>query len=244
MAFSLPGGGAQTPGEPSPFLLRLVRFLAVAGAVIALAHALDGWAQVTLVDTDIYEDDFGRLLRVMGFYPLWLLAGVALLLTDWPAVRCWMARREAGRRAGLLILSPALGGLVAEVGKVALRRLRPGEVPGEYVFRSWAERPFYSGGLGLPSSHTLVAFAAAAMLARLFPRAAPVWYLLAAGCGLSRVAAGAHYLSDVTVAAVLGWLTAWAIWNWNFGRGRDESLAARAREGAASRDPAAAAAAS
>ena len=218
--------------------------MVVAGVAIVVAHLLDAWAQVNLVDSDIYDDDFGRLLRVMGFYPLWLLGGMAILLTDWPAVRCWLARREACRRAGLLILAPAVGGLVAEVGKVAFRRLRPGEVPGEYVFRSWAERPFYSGGLGLPSSHTLVAFAAAALMARLFPRAAPVWYLLAAGCGLSRVAAGAHFLSDVTVAAVLGWLTAWAIWNWNFGRGRDESLAARAREGTAPGDPAPVAAAS
>jgi membrane-associated phospholipid phosphatase len=200
-------------------------FLLVGGMAILLAHGLDAWAQVNLVDPDIYNDDLGRLLRVMGYYPLWLLMGIAILRTDWAEVGSGRSRLEASRRAGLLILTPAVGGLVAEVGKVLFRRLRPGEIPGEYAFRAWSERPFYSGGLGLPSSHTLVAFAAAAMLARLFPRAAPVAYLLAAGCGLSRVAAGAHYLSDVTMAGVLGWLTGWMMWNWNFGSGRDESLA-------------------
>jgi membrane-associated phospholipid phosphatase len=151
----------------------------------------------------------------VGFYPLWALAGTALLLSERPRgseprVPRW------GARGGSLFLSPALGGGVAEIGKILFRRLRPGEIPGEYAFRSWAERPFYSGGLGLPSSHTLVAFAGAAMLARLFPRAAPVWYLLAIGCGWSRIAAGQHYLSDVVVAGVLGWGVAWLTERWLF----------------------------
>ncbi|TVP42156.1 MAG: phosphatase PAP2 family protein [Gemmatimonadales bacterium] len=202
--------------SPLPAVLEhpLVRFAVVAAAAVALAHGLDAWAQQYVVDTDIYDGDFGRLLRVMGFYPLWLMAATALFLTDWPRIREGASRRCCARRAAMMVVAPALSGVFAEVGKVLLRRLRPGAIPGEYAFRSWAERPFYSGGLGLPSSHTMVAFAAAAMLARLFPRAAPVWYLLAAGCGLSRVAAGAHYLSDVTVAAVLGWATAWLVWRW------------------------------
>ena len=220
-----PGAGAPTREFRTRMRSPYLTFLLVGGLAILLAHGLDAWAQVHLVDPGIYNDDLGRLLRVMGYYPLWLLVGIALLLTDWAGVRGRRPRLEASRRAGLMILTPAVGGLVAEVGKVIFRRLRPGEVPGEYVFRAWSERTFYSGGLGLPSSHTLVAFAAAAMLARLFPRAAPVVYLLAVGCGLSRVAAGAHFLSDVTMAGVLGWLTGWMMWNWNFGSGRDEGLA-------------------
>jgi membrane-associated phospholipid phosphatase len=198
----------------------LLRFAVAAGGLILVAHLLDPWAQTHFVYADVYDEDWGRLLRVMGFYPLWLLAGIALLLTDWPEVRCWVTRRACARRALLLVAAPALGGLLAEVGKLLFRRLRPGEIPGEYVFRAFSERPLYSGGLGLPSSHTLVAFAAAAILARLFPRAAPVWFLLAIGCGLTRVAAGAHYLSDVTVAGVLGWVTAWGVWRWDEARRR------------------------
>jgi membrane-associated phospholipid phosphatase len=59
--------------------------------------------------------------------------------------------------------------------------------------------------MGLPSSHALVAFAGAFALARLFPRARWVFYLLALGCGLTRVLATAHYLSDVIVAACVAW---------------------------------------
>ena len=57
----------------------------------------------------------------------------------------------------------------------------------------------------MPSSHTLVAFAGATAMARLFPRAWWLWYLLAAGCALTRVMAVAHFLSDTIVAALLGY---------------------------------------
>ncbi|MFN7456396.1 MAG: phosphatase PAP2 family protein, partial [Gemmatimonas sp.] len=42
-------------------------------------------------------------------------------------------------------------------------------------------------------------------LARLFPRARWVFYALAAGCGLTRVMATAHFLSDTVVAACVAW---------------------------------------
>ena len=72
----------------------------------------------------------------------------------------------------------------------------------------------------MPSSHALVAFGAAAVLSRIYPRARIIWWGLAWGCGLSRVAAGAHFLSDVVAAAVIGWLAGWLVWRW-----RDPAIA-------------------
>jgi membrane-associated phospholipid phosphatase len=54
----------------------------------------------------------------------------------------------------------------------------------------------------------VVAVGALAMLGLLFPRARPVCYVLAAGCAFSRVAAHAHFVSDVTLAAIVGIATA------------------------------------
>ena len=51
----------------------------------------------------------------------------------------------------------------------------------------------------------MVAFAAAAAMARVFPRASWIWYLLATGCALSRVLAVGHFLSDTVAAAFLGY---------------------------------------
>jgi membrane-associated phospholipid phosphatase len=117
----------------------------------------------------------------------------------------------------LLLFSPAVAGGVAEVLKIVLRRERPGLHEGGYVFRPFADRLFDTRDLGLPSSHTMVAFGGAAILARLFPRTAPVAYLVAAGCGLSRVMAGAHFASDVMVGALAGWLVGALLWQY-FGR--------------------------
>lgn len=194
--------------EPAAPRDRALLIFAAFAIAIILAHVLDPWAYHALRVEGIYSGDLGRLLRVQGFLPTWIVVGLALALHD-PE----RGRRVLRGRGGLLVASAAAGGIVAEGLKLVFRRLRPGEL-GEYVFRPFTERPFHSGGLGLPSSHALVAFGAAAMLSRLFPRARFLWWTLAWGCGLSRVAAGAHFLSDVVVAAVLGWLMGAMVWQW------------------------------
>jgi membrane-associated phospholipid phosphatase len=175
----------------------LLPFLTIASIAIIAAHLLDRAALGFLAWPSIYESDFGRMLRVVGYLPLWGLLAIALICIDWPTERRW----QRGLR---LFGSAALGGIAAELLKIVIRRERPGSGASFYSFRAWSEGMFSTGGLGLPSSHALVAFAAAAMLSRLFPRATIIWWLLAIGCGLSRVAAGAHFLSDVVVAAVVG----------------------------------------
>ncbi|MCE2941568.1 MAG: phosphatase PAP2 family protein [Gemmatimonadota bacterium] len=195
------------PRRPTSLVLAVL-----AAAAVAAAIALDRWAFATLVSPGIYDRDLGRLLRVAGFLPTWLLASLAIGLHDRGAAvslpwRGW-------RRGATVVAAAAVAGAAAEVLKLLVRRERPLDHAGAYVFRAWSDRPFSTAGLGMPSSHTLVAFGAAAALGELFPRTRWVWYGLAAGCGLSRVLAQAHFLSDVVVAAVVG--TVIGIW---LGRG-------------------------
>jgi membrane-associated phospholipid phosphatase len=187
--------------------------IAFGAAALLVAHLLDPLAFRYLRLDDVYGEDWGRMLRVMGFLPLWAAAAAALILHDRVPLRA--AFRSRG---GLLFLGATIGGIAAEVTKIIVRRRRPGDL-GEYTFRSFADRPFSSGGLGLPSSHALVAFGAAAVLARIFPRARWIWWGLAWGCGLTRVADGAHFFSDVAAAALLGWLVGALVWRW-----RDPSI--------------------
>jgi membrane-associated phospholipid phosphatase len=98
-----------------------------------------------------------------------------------------------------------LAGGLAELLKLLIRRERPNLHDGEYVYRSFGERLLDSHDLGFPSSHVAVAFGGAAALARIYPRAGLVGYALAIGCGLSRLLAQAHFLSDVLAAAIVGW---------------------------------------
>ncbi|MGQ0560574.1 MAG: phosphatase PAP2 family protein [Gemmatimonadota bacterium] len=172
--------------------------------VVALivAHLLDPFFWTYFRIEDIYSEDWGRVLRVQGYTPIWLAAALALYLHDRP-VR-W--------RASMLALSVILSGIAGELLKLVFRRERPYANFGEYSFRSFADRPLHSGGLALPSTHAVVAFGAAALLARLFPRSRYVFWGLAWGCALSRVAAGAHYLSDVVMAGLIAWGVASLLW--------------------------------
>jgi membrane-associated phospholipid phosphatase len=190
-----------------------LRVAAIAVLLLIAAHLLDGWFYAHVVNERVYEEDWGRLLRVMGYAPTWVVAAVALVLHDWP-LRTADRVMPAFRRGLLLVGGVAAGGIAAELLKLLFRRERPRAHEGEYFFRAFSDRPLHSGGLALPSSHALVAFAAAAVLARLFPRAAPVWYLLALGCGLSRVAAQAHFLSDIAMAGIVAWLVVAGLWRW------------------------------
>ena len=219
-ARSIPG----TQGEASQMgslasERRYLKLLTIAAAAVVASHLLDSFAFQYLRWDDVYGEDWARMLRVMGFFPLWLCGAIALGLHDRTP---W--RRVFRSRAGLLVFGAGLGGVAAELLKLLIRRLRPGEL-GEYAFRAFDDRPFSTASLGMPSSHALVAFGAAAILSRMFPRAWMVWWGLAWGCGITRIGAGAHFLSDVVVAAVVGWAVGALVWSW-----REERMGVPAEE--------------
>lgn len=183
-----------------------VRIALFALAAILIAHLGDRWAFAHLVSRDVYDRDLGRMLRTIGFYPFWVMAGLALGLQN----RSW--------RQGLLLgLTPGVAGLIDEVLKILSQRERPALHDGAYFFRGFSGQWWKTSDIGLPSSHAMVAFSGAWVLCRLYPRASVVWLTLAAGCALTRVEAQAHFLSDVTVGAVAGMLVAEGAWR-RYGR--------------------------
>jgi membrane-associated phospholipid phosphatase len=178
---------------------------------LILAFAGDRWTYEHIEMARVHDEDWGRFLRILGFLPTWAIIALGV----------WLHERgmfeHARRRALLIVASPLLAGVVAELLKLALRRERPGVHDGDYFFRAFSERTFSTGGLALPSSHAMVAFGGAAMLAYFYPRARWLWFALAAGCGLTRVLARAHFLSDVVVGALAALATTAWLWN-RFGR--------------------------
>jgi membrane-associated phospholipid phosphatase len=204
-----------SPSSASPARTVVVRYAIIAIALVALSMLADGWVADNVRFGRVYETDWGRMLRNFGYLPFWLIAAIALALED-------RARTEWWRRGTLLAVAPTAAGIIGEVLKVLVRRTRPPDVGNAYAFRAWSDHPFSSRGFGFPSSHAVVAFGAAAILARMFPRARCVWYAAATGCAISRLLAHAHFLSDVVAGALLGIAMAWAIWRY-----------AEAREGAA-----------
>jgi membrane-associated phospholipid phosphatase len=179
-------------------------------AAILAANALDhtAWSWLTM-KPEIVTRDWWQFLRAQGYLGTWAAIALAFALTR-------RARRPDGGGEGggggvggcpglAALLSAASAGLAAEVLKVILSRDRPG-AKGLHVWHGplaglgHADGP----GLGLPSSHAAVAFGGWFLLARAYPGLRPLAYTLAAGCGLSRILVGAHFLSDITLAAALG----------------------------------------
>lgn len=196
---------------PNPLSARRTwLFVAIVAAGLVAALKLDALVEPVLADPQAHLHDWHRMLRVMGYVPLWLIASVIFALHDWPrTVGLPLLRRL---RRGLILTVATLGaGAGAEVLKLVVRRERPefSEGAGEYAFRSIFEGLISNRGLGFPSSHAAVAFAAAFALGAMLPRTRLVWLLLATGCGYTRLADGAHHLSDVYFGAVVGYMGAW-----------------------------------
>ncbi len=189
----------------------MTRFLPVlAGAMLLLvAHLLDPWAVHALRLPSANDRDWGRLLRILGFAPTWLaISGLFWLESRGQAGQPARAA-DLARTGRDIIIAVAVGGILAEVAKLLIRRERPTTEFLGYQFRAFADAPFTTKSFGMPSSHVAVAFAGAAVVGRRYPRTAPLLLALAAGCGLTRIFAQAHFLSDVVAAALGGWAVGW-----------------------------------
>ncbi len=197
----------RTSYARAPLAIRATVALLITLAFLAGPAMLDSWGYHHLYYNNVYDHDWARMLRMMGFWPTWIVVGLVIWLNERDTDRA-----GAKRRANLVIWIPAASGVLCEVVKLLIRRERPNVDAGAWVFRPWSEHTFSTAGLATPSSHTMVAFAAATIMARLFPRARWVFYVLAIGCAVTRVMARAHYVSDVTFGALLGWAIAWGIW--------------------------------
>jgi membrane-associated phospholipid phosphatase len=176
------------------------------------------FATLTLVDSSLGQalaslqglakGDLYSLFRIWGSLWPWILFSIALALSS-PAINPARLRNQCA----FLLLSPALGGGLAEVLKVTLRRERPAEL-GAYVFRAWSDRPWSSSGLGLPSSHAAVAFGGSMALIVLFPRLRWPALVMAVGCALTRLISGAHYPTDAYLGALVGAVTGLVLARW------------------------------
>ena len=169
------------------------------------------FAMLTLVDLSLgkslgnlgslLKGDLYYLFRIWGSLWPWLLFSIAL------AISCREKEQpNRAKQSAFLLLSPALSGAWAELLKMTLRRERPSQMEA-YVFRSFTDRPWSSSGLGLPSSHAAVAFGGSMALIILFPRLRWPALVMAVGCALTRVVAGAHYPTDIYIGSLVGAVT-------------------------------------
>lgn len=182
------------------------RWLLVTGlvGVVVLALFLDPWVAEYLREPDIYDSVIASLVRVLGLLVFWVVLGVTLTLST--------SQRLARDRTLLVIGAPLLSNLLAIILKLIIRRERPAFTPGLIDLGTFTTSPLYTGAYSMPSVDAAIAAAGCTILGHLWPRTRWLWAFLAILCAAGRAASGAHYLSDVTVGSVLGWLVASALW--------------------------------
>lgn len=185
--------------------------------------SIDGWRGDATRTLESFKE-FGQLLAVV-------VACLLIFLLDKP-------RRPMIPRLILCIVLPLA--VLVWPGKLMVHRLRPSaaisydtrfglgffwgpdpkplqmdlDLPNQERI-ALDRKPSDSQKQSFPSAHTATAFALAAGLSLLYPAASPLFYVLAAGCGLHRIVFGAHWLSDVVASVFIGIFAAKAAWHWS-----------------------------
>lgn len=145
-----------------------------------------------LADAEVYA------MLALGAY------GIGLWALSLPTVaKRWSAVSERLVRGGLFMLLTMLsGGVIVLVLKHAVARARPSMFLEQAYYglaAPFSGSPFNS----FPSSHTLTAFAVAAVLARLLPAWRLPLLVLASVVAACRILTLEHFLTDVIVAALI-----------------------------------------
>jgi len=151
-------------------------------------------------------DDLFEFVRLFGQLLSVILAAALILSLD-PARRNELVR---------LLIAVALAAAAVNILKMVIGRARPEAFAAGRKMWSFFAGFHETGYTSFPSAHTAGAFALAAPLSAMYPRARHVFYALAILCAISRVGDAQHYASDAVAGAALGlWLGSGAFrWRW------------------------------
>ena len=138
-----------------------------------------------------------------GDWPSHIALGLVLM-----SIAFWRGNKKWMRIFAALIVACALAGIATRVVKISTGRARP-NVQTEMEWKGGPQfNPRYNA---FPSGHTASSTAFFATLAFISWRIGAGLLAIPALIAFSRMYVGAHHLSDVVAAALLGALTAWFV---------------------------------
>jgi lipid A 4'-phosphatase len=203
--------------RPPPGLKNFI--LVTVAAALLFAYALASLDQPLM----LFTRDVSPLWRhVFRFITEFGIATPYLVVTALAAGISFVAAKAAKRaarqrhrvnawRAAYVFLAVAVSGLIADLMKVVVGRVRPGLFFSEHIsgFTGFGPRANY---WSFPSGHSVTAAALAFALCVIYPRWRWAWIVAALLVGASRVGLDAHHLSDVIGGFYIGLVTAWALY--------------------------------
>ncbi len=207
-----------SPEPPSPRPWLLVALVLAGVILIAVAFSLDGWSRAQILAAQgpgwkkTSEAALHGAISRYGDWPWLMLFGAAGWLLAWR-----LRRRDWQRILITAMVASTIAGILANSLRLTTGRTRPRESP--KIEQGWYG-PYHDGKITIgnskfnsfPSGHTATAvgFAGVILLAR--PRVGLLALLGALAIAWSRMALGAHHLSDVVVASLLAFVTAALCW--------------------------------
>lgn len=207
-------------GRVTPYQARLLA-IATALLVVGMAAFWIDLPVATWCKAGRLKGDVGRFVNLLEITGNSGGAAVILLaaLTLDRGLRMPLSWHVAGGVQAFprMIAATYLGGLVVDVIKICVPRVRPQACDlagvGAWVetFGSGARAAAATGDSVLrsfPSGHSAVAAGLAAALAWRYPHGWPLFAALAAATGFHRVITSAHYPSDVALGAAVGLVAA------------------------------------
>ena len=174
--------------------------IAIAATAIALSfHYDDSVRQFVIEHQSSAMRNFMRYVSLLGDWPLHALVGLILLGLAW---------RRGNEEWTRIFFAMLLAMMLAGVAGTVIKRSVPRARPSVHADSRWGGPHFSSKYHSFPSGHVGASTAFFGVLLitrrRIGLACLPIPILI----GLSRMYIGAHYLSDVVCAAVLGFLCA------------------------------------
>lgn len=120
---------------------------------------------------------------------------------------------QENKRKWILPLWITLGvtALVGFLLKIAVQRARPYQQGIVEVLAILQKESHNIWNFSFPSFHTMLAFCAIPILSKEFPKLKYFWIIFAGIIAFLRIYFGVHFLSDVIVGGVIGYLIGWFI---------------------------------
>ena len=193
----------------------LIGIVIAATAIAVSFHFDDSVRDFMMQHQNPAVRNFMRYVSILGDWPLHALVGLVLLGLAW---------RRGSEEWTRIFLAMLLAMILAGVAGTVIKRTVPRARPSVYTDTRWGGPRFSSKYHSFPSGHVgaSTAFFGVLLIARrrIGLACLPIPILIA----FSRMYIGAHYLSDVVCAAVMGTLCALLIGHFLFLQIRNRQL--------------------